>query len=56
MEYILLSKKTNQLKKFEINSICKIKSTHWNYSFKSNLEWFKKHIKSYDVHNLIYFN
>lgn len=56
MKYILLSKKTTELKKVEIDSICKLKSTHWNYSFKSNLEWFNKHIKSYDVHNLIYFN
>ena len=56
MEYLLLSKKTKQLKKEQIDNICKLKNTHWNYSFKSNLEWFKKNVKSYDVHNLIYYN
>ena len=56
MEYLLLSKKTKQLKKEQIDNICKLKNTHWNYSFKSNLEWFKKNVKSYDIHNLIYYN
>ena len=56
MKYFLLSKKTKQLKKEEVYNICKLKNTHWNYSFKSNLEWFKKNVKSYDIHNLIYYN
>ena len=56
MEYLLLSKKTKQLKKKEIHNICKLKNSHWNYSFKSNLAWFKKNIKSYDIHNLVYYN
>jgi len=56
MKYFLLSKKTKQLKQEEIFNICKLKNTHWNYGFKSNLEWFKKNIKSYDIHNLVYYN
>ena len=56
MEYLLLSKKTKHLKKQEIHNICKLKNSHWNYSFKSNLAWFKKNIKSYDIHNLVYYN
>ena len=56
MEYLLLSKKTKQLKKKQINNICKLKNTHWNYSFKSNFEWFKKNVKNNDIHNLIYYN
>ena len=56
MKYFLLSKKTKQLKKEEVYNICKLKNTHWNYSFKSNLEWFKKNAKSYDIHNLVYYN
>ena len=40
----------------EIHNICKLKNSHWNYSFKSNLAWFKKNIKSYDIHNLVYYN
>ena len=56
MEYHLVSKKTKQLKFAEIYSICKLKNTHWNYSLKSNLKWFKENVKSYDIHNLIYYN
>ena len=56
MEYLSLSKKTKQLKKQEIHNICKLKNTYWNYSFKSNLAWFKKYVKSNDIHNLIYYN
>ena len=56
MEYLLLSKKTKQLKKQQIHNICKLKNTCWNYSFKSNLAWFKKNVNSYDIHNLIYYN
>ena len=56
MEYLLLSKKTKQLKKQEIHNICKLKNTHWKHSFKSNLAWFKKYVKSNDIHNLVYYN
>ena len=56
MEYLLLSKKTKQLKKKQIHNICKLKNSFWNYSFKSNLSWFKKNVKSNDIHNLIYYN
>ena len=56
MEYLLLSKKTKQLKKKHIHNICKLKNSFWNYSFKSNLSWFKKNVKSNDIHNLIYYN
>ncbi len=56
MEYILLSKKTNQLTKEQIYNICKLKNTHWNAGLESNLKWFKKNVKSYDIHNLMYYN
>tara|TARA_B100001057_G_scaffold252233_1_gene252490 strand:+ start:2970 stop:3482 length:513 start_codon:yes stop_codon:yes gene_type:complete len=56
MEYLLLSKKTKQLKKKQIYNICKLKNSFWNYGFKSNIAWFKKNVKNYDVHNLIYYN
>ena len=55
MEYFLLSKKTKQLKKQEIHNICKLKNSHWNYGFKSNLAWFKKNVKNYDINNLVYY-
>ena len=56
MNYLLISKKTKQLKKKEIHNILKLKNSYWNYGFKSNLEWFKKNVKGNDVHNLIYYN
>ena len=56
MKYLLLSKKTKQLKKEEIYNICKLKNTHWNYGLKSNLAWFKNNVKTYDIHNLVYNN
>ena len=56
MEYLLLSKKNKKLKKQEIHNICKLKNSHWNYGFKSYIEWFKKNIKSYYIHNLVYYN
>ena len=55
MQYKLLSKKTKLLKQDQIIKICKLKNTHWKYGLNSNLEWFKKHVKSEDVHNLLYY-
>ena len=55
MQYRLLSKKTKLLKQDQIFQICKLKNTHWKYGLNSNLEWFKKHVKSEDVHNLLYY-
>ena len=56
MNILLSSKKTKELKKNQINEICKLKNTHWRYSFKSSLEWFKDYVKKNDIHNLIYSN
>ena len=50
------SKKTNSLLKKEINSIVKLKNTHWKYGVKSNYNWFKKNIRNNDIHNLIFSN
>jgi len=49
----LLSKKTSQLSKKEINSICLLKDTEWRFGIKSQLNWFNKNIKSLDVHNML---
>ena len=56
MQYLLLSKKTKQLQKDQIIQICKLKNTHYKYGFKSNFDWFKKNVKTEDIHNLIYYN
>ena len=51
----LKSAKTTKLKKKEILSICKLKNTEWKYGIKSQLIWFKKNIKTNDIHNMAFF-
>tara|TARA_B100000886_G_scaffold259691_1_gene184561 strand:- start:451 stop:957 length:507 start_codon:yes stop_codon:yes gene_type:complete len=52
---IINTKKTHELKKKEIESITKLKNTHWNYGEKSQIKWFKKYIKKSDIHNILLF-
>ena len=44
------------LNKKEIYKICKLKNTEWKYGIKSQIKWFKKNIKSQDIHNLLWIN
>lgn len=50
----LVSKTTGQLNLREINSICVLKNTQWKFGVKSQLKWFKRNIKSFDIHNLFF--
>lgn len=52
----LSSKISINLNKREIYKICELKNTEWNYGIKSQISWFKKKIKSQDVHNLLWIN
>ncbi len=52
---LLKSKLTKNLKKKDIQSICKLKNTHWRYGIKSQINWFKANMKDGDIHNLGYF-
>ena len=52
----LLSKKTYQLSNKEIRAICLLKDTHWKFGLSAQLEWFKKNIKSFDIHNILIIN
>jgi len=54
IKILLKSKLTKSLNKKEILSICKLKNTYWKYGIKSQLNWFIKHIKKNDIHNLAY--
>ena len=56
MNIILKSKKTKKLKKKEVNDICKLKNTHWNYGLKNQKKWFENNIDNKDIHNLYFFN
>ena len=51
---LLKSKLTKKLKKEDIESICKLKNTHWRYGIKSQINWFHKNMKDRDIHNLAY--
>ena len=55
MNLNFISKKTNQLKKKEINQICKLKDNHWKFGKKNQIEWFNKNIESRDIHNIVLF-
>jgi len=50
----LVSKFTKDLSVNNIKEICLIKDTHWKFGLKSQLNWFKNNIKSYDIHNCFY--
>ena len=52
----LISKKTSKLSNKEIRSICLLKNTHWKYGINYQLTWFKKNVKSFDIHNMLLIN
>ena len=49
----LINKTTKNLRKTEINEICKLKNFEWKYGFNSQKSWFKKNIKLKDFHNIL---
>jgi hypothetical protein len=46
--------KTRELKKKQVLDIVELKDQHWKFGLKSQLLFFKKNFKSYDIHNLFY--
>ena len=46
--------KTIKLKKKQLLDIVELKDEHWKFGLKSQLLFFKKNFKSYDIHNLFY--
>ena len=50
------SLKTHQLKKNDIQDICKLKKTFWKFSLKNQIYWFNTNIKQNDIHNCLYIN
>jgi hypothetical protein len=49
----LINKLTTNLKKTEIKEILKLKNQEWRYGFNSQQLWFKKYIKSNDIHIIL---
>ena len=52
--FIFKSIISKKLKDREIKEICILKNTEWKFGIKSQLKWFDKNIKKFDIHNLFY--
>ena len=52
----LISKRTSRLSNKEIRAICLLKNSYWKYGINSQVIWFKKNVKSFDVHNMLLIN
>ena len=51
----LISKRTKRLNKKEIISICKLKNSHWKWTLKNQIQWFKKKVEPLDINNMLFF-
>ena len=51
----LISKRTKRLNKKEIISICKLKNSHWKWTLKKQIQWFKKKVEPLDINNMLFF-
>ena len=49
----MVSKLSKILTRSEVDQICRLKNTEWSYGLRSQKLWFKKNIKSNDLHNLL---
>jgi len=45
---------SNKLTNNEIKKICFLKDKQWKFGIKSQIKWFERNIKKYDIHNLLY--
>ena len=52
LESVITNKLSNKL----IKEICNLKNDQWKFGIKSQFEYFKKNIKSNDIHNCFYIN
>ena len=50
---ILQSIKTHKLTKKQLKQILSLKDTNWRFGIKIQNKWFKKNIKSSDLHNVM---
>lgn len=50
---LLISKLSKILSRREIDQICRLKNTEWSFGLRSQKSWFKKNIKSNDLHNFL---
>ena len=56
MHYLLISLKSSQLTKKQIEEICELKNQQWKYKLQSQINYYKENIKHNDIHNLFYIN
>ena len=50
----LVSKSSKKLSKSELKNICFLKDEEWKHGIKSQQSWFKKNVKTKDLHNCFY--
>lgn len=56
MNYNLINLKTNKLNTSLIDSICKLKNSHWKTSSTLQKEFFVKNCKKNDLHSMLIYN
>lgn len=44
---------TSNLDNKQINQIISLKNSHWKYSKKSQINWFRNKLQNYDLHNIL---
>tara|TARA_B110000977_G_C11050051_1_gene481980 strand:+ start:1304 stop:1870 length:567 start_codon:yes stop_codon:yes gene_type:complete len=49
-----LSIPSRKLSQKRIKEICFLKNKFWKFGIKSQLEWFDRNVKSYDIHNCMF--
>jgi len=54
MSLIILSKQKKDISIQDLKLICNLKDQKWNHGIKSQINWFKKNVKSKDIHNLLF--
>ena len=52
--FYLKSTVSRNLTHNEIKQICLLKDKQWKFGIKSQLNWFKKNVRKFDLHNLFY--
>lgn len=54
MKLKLITVTSAKLTKKIINEICILKNQYWKFSLDSQKNWFKKNVKTNDIHNLLF--
>lgn len=56
MNFHITSISSKNLKRKQVQDICKLKDQEWKFGIKAQVKWYKQNIKKFDIHNLLYIN